>query len=643
MADTCCAPPAGNAEAADEGWGERWRSVAAVAAAVAWVVGVAAGWAGADPLSTGGFITAVITGGATFVPSALAGLRHGRVGVGLLMTIAGTGALILGELPEAAALAFLFSISEALEDWAVTRARRELRAVLAIVPDTASVRRGEEVIEIPSEDVAVGDVLVLRAGARLVTDAVVTDGRSVLDVSAVTGESLPVECGPGDAVIAGSINGGGHLELEATAPAADSTLARIVHAVEEAQDRKGQAQRIADRIAKPLVPAILVIAALVAVVGALAGDPALWVERALVVLVAASPCALAISVPVTTFAAIGAATRTGVVIKGGAALEALAGVQIVAFDKTGTLTRNQPRVIEVVTHRVEEDEVLRAVSALEAHSDHPLAAAITAAHPASHPATEVQTIAGMGVTGVVDGRPTRLGSSRFVDPGPLAADVDRMATAGASVVIVESAGTPIGAIAVRDEPRPEAADTIDALTRLDITSAVLTGDNTATAQAIAQQVGITDVRAELLPADKADAVADLQRGGPVLMIGDGINDAPALATADVGVAMGALGSDVAIETADVAIMGDHLTHLPDLLTHARQARQIMVQNIAMSGLLIAALIPLAASGLLGLGLVVAIHEGAEIFVIANGLRARATSPTARSHTHTTPARDHVHV
>jgi cation-transporting ATPase G len=387
----------------------------------------------------------------------------------------------------------------------------------------------------------------------------------------------------------------------------------------------------------------LVIAALVALVGALAGDPGVWVERALVVLVAASPCALAISVPVTTFAAIGAATRTGVIIKGGAALEALAGVQVVAFDKTGTLTRNQPRVIEVIAHGVDEDDVLSAASALEAHSDHPLAAAITAAHPAGHPGTAVQTIAGMGVTGLINGRPTRLGSPRFIDPGPLAADVDRMAKAGASVVILEADGTPIGAIAVRDEPRAEAADTITALTRLDITSVVLTGDNTATAEAIAHQVGITDVRAELLPADKADAVTDLQRRGPVLMIGDGINDAPALATADVGVAMGALGSDVAIETADVAIMGDHLTHLPDLMTHARQARRIMVQNIAMSGLLIAALIPLAASGLLGLGLVVAVHEGAEIFVIANGLRARAISPNAPSHTHTAPVRDHVHV
>ncbi|MDZ7679841.1 MAG: cation-translocating P-type ATPase [Acidimicrobiales bacterium] len=643
MADACCAPPTDPVEDGAAGWSEQWRLVAAVVATTAWAVGVAAGWADAGALSPGAFVVAVVSGGATFVPSSLIDLRHGRVGVGLLMTIAGAGALVLGELPEAAALAFLFSISEALESWAVTRARRELRAVLSIVPDTALVRRGSEIVEVPTDEVASGDILVLRAGARLVTDAVVTEGRSVLDVSAVTGESLPVECGPGDAVIAGSINGGGHLELTATTPASDSTLARIVHAVEEAQDRKGHAQRIADRIARPLVPVILVVAATVAGLGALAGDPALWAERALVVLVAAAPCALAISVPVTTFAAIGAATRTGVLIKGGAALEALATVRVVAFDKTGTLTRNQPRVVDVAAHGLDRRLVLELASALEAHSDHPLATAITAEHEPTRAAAQVQTVAGAGVTGNVDGHVVRLGNPRFVDPGPFAADVDRMTAAGASVVVVERDGTPVGAVAVRDDLRPEATDTVAALARLDLATVILTGDHTRTARAIADQVGIDDVRAELLPADKADAVADLRRRGPVLMIGDGINDAPALASADVGVAMGALGSDVAIEAADVAIMGDHLTHLPDLLIHARRSRRIMVQNLAMSGLLIATLIPLAGVGLLGLGVVVAIHEGAEVLVIANGLRARATSATSPDTMPVPELEEHVHV
>jgi len=642
MADACCAPPTGADEEAEGDWSEWWRSVAAFVAAVAWGVGVATGRADAETLSTAAFVLAVGAGGATFVPSSLVGLRHGRVGVGLLMTIAGAGALVLGELPEAAALAFLFSISEALEDWAVTRARRELRAVLSIVPDTALVRRGGDALEVPTSEVVVGDVLVLRAGARLVTDAVVTDGRSVLDVSAVTGESVPVECGPGDTVIAGSINGGGHLELAASAAASDSTLARIVHAVEEAQDRKGDAQRLADRIARPLVPGIMVIAAAVAGIGSLAGDPGVWVQRALVVLVAAAPCALAISVPVTTFAAIGAATRTGVVVKGGAALEALARVRVVAFDKTGTLTRNRPRVVEIAAAEgVSERQVLDLAAALEAHSDHPLAAAITSEHEPALAATHVQTLPGAGVTGLVGAHTVRLGNPRFVDPGSLAGAVDRMTAAGASVVVVERDSLPVGVVAVRDEPRDEAADAVAELGRMGITTVMLTGDHAGTAKAIGWQVGIKEVRADLLPADKAEAVADLSRHGAVLMIGDGINDAPALATADVGVAMGALGSDVAVEAADVAIMGDHLTHLPDLLVHARRARRIMVQNIAMSGLLIAALIPVAAAGLLGLGVVVAIHEGAEVFVIANGLRARSITTSSPRHAVALP-KERVH-
>ena len=632
MADACCGTPPATAPDERSGVRAHWRLAAAAVSAAAWLVGVTLRWStDADAASTVALVVALLAGGATFVPSSLSALARGRIGVGLLMTIAGVGALALGEVPEAAMLAFLFSVSEALEEWAVTRARRELRAVLSIVPDTTLVRRDGEEVEVPTDDVVAGDTVVLRAGARLATDAVVADGRSVLDVSAVTGESVPVECGPGDVVVAGSINGGGHLELTVTAPAADSTLARIVHAVEEAQDRKGRSQRLADRIARPLIPAILVIASAVAVLGALFGDPWVWIERALVVLVAASPCALAISVPVTTFAGIGAATRNGIVVKGGAALEALAGVRVVAFDKTGTLTRNRPLVVDVATVGADTATVLELASSLEAHSDHPLAAAITAARPTDNGARDVHTVPGAGVTGVVDGHHVRLGNPRFVEPGPLAADVDRMTAAGASVVVVERDGIPIGAIAVRDDPRPEAAATTAALTSLGLDVTMLTGDHPATAAAIARCVGIDDVRAGLLPADKAAAVTELRARGPVLMVGDGINDAPALATADVGVAMGALGTDIAIEAADVAIMGDHLDHLPDIVRHARRTKRIMVQNLVLSSLLIVVLIPVATLGWLGLGAVVAVHEGAEVLVIANALRARRRRTTPRVH------------
>ncbi|WP_229022855.1 heavy metal translocating P-type ATPase [Actinomarinicola tropica] len=590
-----------------------------------------AGISDADTAADVAFVVAVVAGGLTFVPSSLRALRGGRVGVGLLMTIAGAGALVLGQLGEAAALAFLFSVSEALEDWAVTRARRGLRAVLELVPETTLVRRDGVVAEVATDDVRTGEVIVLRAGARLVTDGLVSEGQSVLDVSAVTGESIPVECTAGDRVVAGSINGGGQLDIIATAAPADSTLARIVHTVEEAQEHKSNAQRLADRVARPLVPGIMVLAAAIAFVGSVVGDPDVWIERALVVLVAAAPCALAISVPVTTFAAIGAATRTGTVIKGGAALEALARVRVVAFDKTGTLTRNRPVVVDVATNGTSRDTVLGLAAALEANSDHPLAAAITAAGHPTGPASDVQTIAGAGITGQVGDHDVRLGSPRFVPGGPLDTEVARMMESGATVVIVERDRTPIGAIAVRDELRPEVPTIIESLHRLGIHTTMLTGDHRATAVAIARAAGIDDVRAELLPDDKQTAITELRSRAAVAMVGDGINDAPALATADVGIAMGALGSDVAVEAADIAIMGDQLTHLPALVGHARRTRRIMVQNLVLSGLIIAALVPIAAVGMLGLGTVVAVHEGAEILVIANAMRARSNPerPAAR--------------
>ncbi len=625
MGDACCAPDDVDAAGGEESEVE-WRTVAAGVAAGSWVIGVVAEIAGVEVLAAGAFVAAVVAGGSTFAPGALLGLRRGRLGVGLLMTIAAIGALLLGELAEAAALCFLFSVSEALEDWAVTRARRGLRALLSLVPPTTIVRRGDDLVEIETDDLAVGDLIVLRAGARMPTDGIVRTGRSVLDVSAVTGESIPVDAAPGDRVLAGSINTTGTLDVEATVATSDSTLARIVHAVEEAQNRKGHAQRLADRIARPLVPTILVVAAAIAVIGVAVGDAHVWIDRALVVLVAASPCAFAIAVPVTVFASVGAASRAGFVIKGGAAIEALATVRAVAFDKTGTLTRNQPQVVDTVAAAGSTaDDVLRFAASLERFSDHPLASAIVAAAPATRDADDVATDVGSGITGRVGNTNVRVGKPGYIDPATLTADVERLQAAGATVVLVEHHGATIGAIALRDELRPETADVVARLRRdhrLHI--AMLTGDQHRTATAIGWAAGIEDLRSELLPDDKRSAIERLRTHGKVAMVGDGINDAPALATADVGIAMGAAGSDVAVEAADIAVMGDSLTHLPDLIDHARRTRTIMIQNLVLSGMLIAVLIPTAAAGLLGLGIVVAIHEGAEIIVIANGLRARST-------------------
>ena len=620
MADTCCEPR--NLDTEHEGhWlNEGWRTIAAVVAAVLWVAGLVTSGGVADGL----LIAAVVIGGATFVPGAVRGLFAGRLGVGLLMAIAAVGALILGEFAEAAALAFLFSISEALEDWAVTKSRRGLRHVLSLVPDTTTVRRGGTTVDVATGDVDAGDVMVVRTGARIPTDGVVVVGTSALDMSAVTGESIPVEVTVGDTVIAGGVNGGGLLDVRATAKSSDSTLARIVRAVEDAQERKGRSQRIADRIAAPLVPGILVVAALIAGLGSLFGDPSLWIERALVVLVAASPCAFAIAVPVTVFAAVGAATKAGIVVKGGAALEALATIKVVALDKTGTLTANRPVVIDVVSAEGRShDDVLRWAAALEANSDHPLAAAIVAAAPKPLvEATDVQTSAGHGIAGIVCATMVKVGKPDFADPGSLAADVGRLEAGGATVVVVECDAHAVGIIAVRDEVRPETPEVIADLRRMGLHVAMLTGDNEGTARAVGAAAGIDEIHAALLPTDKADVIQRLRSHGPVVMVGDGINDAPSLATADVGIAMGAAGTDVAIEAADVAIMGDSLIHLDDLIHHARRTRTIMFQNLALSGAIIVGLIPVAAFGILGLGVVVAIHEVAEIAVIANALRAR---------------------
>ncbi|MFE2958433.1 heavy metal translocating P-type ATPase [Nocardia tengchongensis] len=628
MSDACgCGHDEPTTGEADEHEPEKlWEISELRAAAVAGVLllaGFIAGWAGAPhALALTLQAAALLVGAYTFVPSTLKRLAKGKIGVGTLMTIAAVGAVILGEVGEAAMLAFLFSISEGLEEYAVTRTRRGLRALLNLVPDQATVRRdGTETVVTPAE-LRVGDRMIVKPGERLATDGVITEGRTALDVSAITGESVPVETRPGDEVFAGSINGNGVLEVRVTAGAQDNSLARIVRIVEAEQARKGEAQRLADTIAKPLVPGIMITAALIAVLGSILGDPTTWIERGLVVLVAASPCALAIAVPVTVLAAVGAASKLGVLVKGGAALEALGKVRMVALDKTGTLTANRPAVVEVSTlDGVAREQVLAVAAGLEARSEHPLARAILAAVDNPRAATDVEAVTGAGLTGRVDGRPVRLGRPGWLEPGSLAAAVERMQSAGATAVLVEDDGRVIGAIAVRDELRSEAREVITRLYGSGCEVTMLTGDNALTAQALAAEAGIDSVHADLRPEDKARIVAELRQRRFTAMVGDGVNDAPALATADLGIAMGAMGTDVAIETADVALMGEDLRHLPQALDHARRARSIMLQNVGLSLALITVLIPLALFGVLGLAAVVLVHELAEIVVIANGVRA----------------------
>ena len=628
MSDACgCGHDEPRVEGEEEHGPEKWWQVteirAAAAAGVLLIAALIVGLTGGpDALGLGLEVGALLIAGYTFVPSTLARLVKGKIGVGTLMTIAAVGAVLLGEVGEAAMLAFLFAISEGLEEYAVTRTRRGLRALLSLVPATATVLRGGREETVPPSELQLGELMVVKPGERIATDGVIRTGRTALDTSAITGESVPVEAGPGDDVFAGSINGTGVLEVEVTADAQDNSLAKIVRIVEAEQSRKGEAQRLADKIAKPLGPGVMIVAAVIAAVGSVLGDPLVWIERALVVLVAASPCALAIAIPVTVVAAIGAASKLGVLVKGGGALEALGRIRTVALDKTGTLTRNQPAVIDVATaDGASREDVLAVAAALEARSEHPLARAILAAVDDYAPADDVDAVTGAGLTGYIDGIPVRLGRPGWIDPGPLAGDIERMQHAGATAVLIERAGTVIGAVAVRDELRPEAREVVAGLRRGGYTVAMLTGDNERTAQALAADVGIDDVHADLRPEDKARIVETLRASRPTAMVGDGVNDAPALATADLGIAMGAMGSDVAIETADVALMGEDLRHLPQALAHARRSRTIMLQNVGLSLAIITVLMPLALFGVLGLAAVVLVHEVAEIVVIANGVRA----------------------
>lgn len=578
---------------------------------------------------------ALIAGGWTFIPGSLRQLVTGkgrsRMGVGLLMTIAAIGAVLLGHVGEAAALAFLFSISETLEDRAMDRAQQGLRALLSLMPNTARVVRDDVETTVPASEVQASDVLVVGAGERVATDGTVIAGQSWLDTSAITGESIPVGVSPGSSVSAGSVNGSGTLRIQATSDGRDNSLTQIVHLVEQAQSAKGERARFADRVARPLVPAVLVVSLLIVLFGFLVGDPATWTQRALVVLVAASPCAMAIAVPVTVISAVGAASKLGVVIKSGVAFEQLGTIQTVAFDKTGTLTENNPRV--VATHFV-IDDALPMAAAVESASSHPLSRAIVAAAAepganntdAALAAHEVQEQPGQGLIGVVEGKRVRVGSPRWIPTdgtGELADRVAEMSQAGMSVVVVEVNGTPAGVLGIRDELRPEAAAAVQALADQGMRSVMLTGDQEVTAQAIAARAGIPSDRvwAGQLPADKARVVAELVDKSPTAMIGDGINDAPALAAATVGIAMGVTGSDAAIESADVAFTGSDVRLIPVALAHARRGRRIMTGNIGLALAIIVGLFPLALFGVLGLAAVVLVHEVAEVIVIGNGLRA----------------------
>jgi Cd2+/Zn2+-exporting ATPase len=614
-------------------WWRRAPLLALAAASILLLVGlVAEHLLDHDGLARASYLAALVVGGIYPVKGAVRLLRARRLTIGTLLVVAAAGAVVLGVLEEAALLVVVFSLGEVLEDYAADRAHGSIRALLALTPPQAQRRAPDGTLQpVPVEALVPGDMVVVRPGERLPTDGRVTSGSSAVDQSPITGESMPVEVIPGAAVFGGTVNGPGALDVEVTKEYQDTTLARIVRQVQQAQAHRGRAQRFADRFGAVYTPLMFALAALVAAVGLVAGDPQAWLYRGLVVLVVSCSCALVISVPTVVVAAVTRAARDGILIKGGAYLEALARVRVVAVDKTGTLTRGQPRVSDLVPlDGTEPGELLRVAAAVEAASEHPLGGAIlTAAHARGitvMPGRALQALPGVGVEATVDGQRAFVGKPDCaipLDSAPgVAGRLADLEAQGKTAVVVARAGVPLGLVAVVDELREETAAAVAALHQLGIERVVmLTGDHQRAAHAIANRVGIDQVCAGLLPEHKTAAVRALRADGAgVAMVGDGVNDAPALASADVGVAMGAAGTDVALETADVALMGDDLGKLPAAIRLARRAVRTIHQNVGLSLVTVAVLVAAALTGRLSLTSGLLLNEGTALLIIANGLR-----------------------
>jgi Cd2+/Zn2+-exporting ATPase len=580
------------------------------------------------------FLLSTLLGGIPVGRRALASLRAGVLDINVLMVVAVAGAMLLREWTEAASVVFLFALAQMLETRAMERARGAIRALMELSPADAVVRRGGVEVRVPIDDVRIGDVVLVRPGDKIPLDGRVTAGESHVNQAPVTGESLPIQKLPGEEVFAGTINGRGALDVEVTRLRGDSTIARIIHLVERAQTQRAPSQAFVDRFARIYTPIVLGLAVVVAVAPPLAfdGSWSTWFYRSLVLLVISCPCALVISTPVSIVSALAAAARKGVLIKGGARLEQLASVQCVAFDKTGTLTRGRLHVVEVLPFGGStRQEVLAAAAALESRSEHPVGQAIVRHALAEGllfgSAERFQALPGIGAEAVVDGVSLLAGSRRLLEERSIwsaeaEAALEQLSRAGQSAVFVVRDGRPLGAIGVADQVREAARESLELLRAHGIRKiAMLTGDNSGAAQTLAGSLGIDDVRAGLLPGDKAAAVEALRKAhGPLAMVGDGVNDAPALATADVGIAMGAAGSAAALETADVALMADELAKISYVVRLSRATARNIRANIAFSLALKAAFLVMAIAGTATLWMAVTADMGASLLVIANALR-----------------------
>ena len=581
------------------------------------------------------YAVAILAGGLSTARKGLRNLLRLQFDMNGLMAIAVAGAAAIGQWSEGATVAVLFGVSEMLEAYTIDRARRSLTSLMEIAPKTARIRRDGAEIDLPVDEVAVGDLLIVRPGEKLAMDGVVIAGQSAVNQATITGESVPVEKAPGSEVFAGTINGHGALEVRVTRRSEDSTFARVVRLVEEAQAQRAPTQTFIERFARYYTPAVTGLAGLIAILPPLLlGEPwQPWLYRGLALLVVACPCALVVSTPVSILAAISNAARSGVLIKGGAHLERAGTLKAIAFDKTGTLTRGRPALTdaEATGGGLTTGEMLCLAAAVEERSEHPLARAVVEARTcghARHDAQDFQAIVGRGAKAVVGGQEVFVGSpALFRDDlglalGAAGEHADRWQTEGKTVMLVGTQGGVVGAIAVADTPRAGTADALAGLKAAGVTQTVmLTGDNAVTARAIGRAVGVDEVRAGLLPEAKVEAVRALAREhGAVAMVGDGVNDAPALAAATVGIAMGGAGTDVALQTADIALMADDLSKLPFTIRLSKKTLAAIRQNIAIAlGLKLLAVLAVF-PGWLTLWLAIMADMGATVLVTLNGMR-----------------------
>jgi Cd2+/Zn2+-exporting ATPase len=615
--------------------GSRWRERLVFLSGGALAIGLILQLAGVSgPFAWIPHLAAIVLGGIYTARKAWTSLTARHFDINVLMMVAVAGAILLGEWSEGASVVFLFALAQVLEARAMERARGAIRSLMDLAPAEAMVVRDRTPVRVPVDDVRVGDRVIVRPGEKVPLDGRVVAGQSHVNQAPVTGESLPIEKTAGDGVFAGTINGRGALEIEVTHLRRDSTLARIIHLVEQAQSQRAPSQTFVDRFARVYTPAVLVIAALIALVPPLAfgASGSDWIYRSLVLLVISCPCALVISTPVSIVSALAAAARKGVLIKGGARLERLAAVRCVAFDKTGTLTSGRLQVTDVVPlNGVAPDEILALAASLEAHSEHPIGEAVVRRASLDDvrltPVRAFEALPGLGAQGTVGQDVVLVGSRRLFTerklwPAEAEAAFEQLSSLGRTVVAVSANDAAIGLIGVADETRGAAPEAIQMLREHGIGHVVLlTGDHEAPARAAAAALGIDEVRAGLLPDDKLAAVEELRRRhGALAMIGDGVNDAPALAAADVGIAMGVAGTDAALETADIALMADELAKIPYAVRLSRATARNIRANIAFSLMLKAAFLILAIAGAATLWMAVVADMGASLIVIANALR-----------------------